>query len=145
MKSYGWAIVILILLASCTQEKPNQKTNDQPLVESITQSAVDSITTDPIPVGANQETFEDKPGLVRAIVNNGPAICPSVRFHIPQKFHAQIYYYAYFIVNRIFSALSFWLQCLIYFMSSVAQVLKLIGFCQDPLFAKFIAMFKGWI
>lgn len=74
MKSYGWAIVILILLASCTQEKPNQKTNDQPLVESITQSAVDSITTDPIPVGANQETFEDKPGLVRAIVNNGPAI-----------------------------------------------------------------------
>jgi phosphoribosylformylglycinamidine (FGAM) synthase-like amidotransferase family enzyme len=72
MKSYGWAIVILILLASCAQEKPNQKTSDQPLVESITQSAVDSVSTDPIPVGANQETFEDKPGLVRVSVN-GPA------------------------------------------------------------------------
>ncbi len=74
MKSYGWAILILILLASCTQEKPNQETNDPPPVESLTQFAVDSVATDPIPVGANQETFEDKPGLVRAIVNNGPAI-----------------------------------------------------------------------
>ena len=74
MKSYGWPIVIFILVASCTQEKPNQEISDRPPAASIIQSTLDSVATDPIPVGANQETFEDQPGLVRAIVNNGSVI-----------------------------------------------------------------------
>jgi hypothetical protein len=72
MKFYCCAIVIL--LTSCTQEKANKETNNLPSAESIIQSAVDSVATDPIPIGANQETYDDTPGLVRAIVNNGTAI-----------------------------------------------------------------------
>ncbi len=72
MKFYSCAI--LVLLTSCTQEKSSTEIVNPPSTESVTQSAVDSIATDPIPVGANQETFDDTPGLVRAIVNNGTAI-----------------------------------------------------------------------
>ena len=74
MKIYTFAIVMVILLGSCSPEKPNQEAKDQQPVASTVQLAMDSLTTDPIPVGASQETFEDKPGLVRAIVNEGQTL-----------------------------------------------------------------------
>ena len=74
MKVYALAILMVPFLGSCSPEKPNQETKDEVSIESQAQPTMDSVTTDPIPVGANQETFEDKPGLVRAIVNEGPTL-----------------------------------------------------------------------
>jgi hypothetical protein len=74
MKCYSCAILILLASISCTQEKSNTEAGNPISTESIIHSGVDSVATDPIPYGANQETFVDKPGLVRAIVNDGLAI-----------------------------------------------------------------------
>lgn len=73
MKPYQCAILV-ILLASCSPEKPNQEAKVLSTEQLLVKPVTDSTAIDPIPGNAIQETFEDKPGLVRVIVNDGTAI-----------------------------------------------------------------------
>lgn len=74
MRLCVYGITILALIISCTQEKSNAVINEQAVVQEAAKPAIETPATDPIPPGANQETFEDKPGLVRATVNQGLTI-----------------------------------------------------------------------
>jgi MORN repeat variant len=68
MRFYQYAILIL-LTVSCSPEKKKDEWTIQPPASAMAQ--LDSTSSDPIPANANQELFEDTPGLVRAIVNEG--------------------------------------------------------------------------
>lgn len=72
MKYFPYALLVL-LIVSCSPEKPNTE-NNALLPSTGTVALSDSTATDPIPVNAMQEMFEDKPGLVRATVMEALAI-----------------------------------------------------------------------
>ena len=67
MKSYGFAFT-LGLLISCGQQKVEDKQTSNK--ESLQKPQATEVQ-DPIPLGAFQETFEDKPGLIRVILKEG--------------------------------------------------------------------------
>jgi len=74
MKLSAYGIALSILLVSCAREKPDEPVQEKSPVREAVQSTNEVDTTELIPAGANQETFEDKPGLVRVTVNQGLTI-----------------------------------------------------------------------
>lgn len=70
MRVCKYGVVMSIILASCAPDKSDVPIQEKASVQEVVAPA-DEIATDPIPAGANQETFEDKPGLIRATVNQG--------------------------------------------------------------------------
>ena len=64
--------MLAALMASCSKEKSDEAIKEQPALEEANKPAAQETSAfDPIPLGADQETFEDKPGLVRATVKQG--------------------------------------------------------------------------
>jgi len=74
MRHCKYGIVLSIILVSCTPQKTDEPIQEKASVQEAIKPADEGVTTEPIPAGAIQETFEDKPGLVRVTVNQGLTI-----------------------------------------------------------------------
>lgn len=66
----SYVLLAVALITACAKEKAGQEEKEQQIVKAISQPATDATDEDPIPAGAFQETFEDKPGLVRLSVKD---------------------------------------------------------------------------